>query len=48
MGYEKHLEKNPIQKTEKTVKINVKLQHANQKQRARNRILFKQSFLTLL
>ena len=31
MEWENHLEKNPIQKIEKTAKIKVKLTHANQK-----------------
>ena len=30
-GLENHLEKNPIQKIEKTVKIKVKLPHVNKK-----------------
>ena len=36
-GLENHLEKNPIQKTEKTVKIKVKLPHVNKKPLARKR-----------
>ena len=41
--------KNPIQKTEKTVKIEVKLPHVNKKSLARKRILFsKHRFLTPL
>ena len=31
MDWENHLEKNPIQKLEKTVKIRVKLPHVNKK-----------------
>ena len=36
-GLENRLEKNPIQKTEKTVKIKVKLPHVNKKPLARKR-----------
>ena len=38
MDWENHLEKNPIQKIEKTVKIRVKLPHVNKKPLPRNRI----------
>ena len=38
MDWENHLEKNPIQKVEKTVKIKVKLPHVNRKPLARKRI----------
>ena len=39
MDWENHLEKNPIQKIEKTVKIRVKLPHVNKKKRLpRNRV----------
>ena len=38
MDWENHLEKNPIQKIEKTVKIKVKLPHVYKKPLARNRI----------
>ena len=38
MDWENHLEKNPIQKIEKTVKIGVKLPHVNEKPLPRNRI----------
>ena len=51
MDWENHLEKNPIRKIEKTVKIRVKLQHVNKKPQARKQIftfLFKHRFLTLL
>ena len=37
MDWENHLEKNPIQKTEKTVKFKVKLPHVNKKPLARKR-----------
>ena len=37
MDWENHLEKNPIQKIEKTVKIEVKLPHVNKKPLARKR-----------
>ena len=36
MDWENHLEKNPIQKIEKTVKIRVKLPHVNKKPLPRN------------
>ena len=39
MDWENHLEKNPIQKLEKTVKIKVKLPHVNKKSLARKRIV---------
>ena len=45
MDWENHLEKNPIQKIEKTVKIKVKLPHVNKKP---SEFLFKHRFLTLL
>ena len=49
MDWEKHLEKNPIQKLEKTVKIRVKLPHVNKKIHYREtEFLFKHRFLTLL
>ena len=38
MDWENHLEKNPMQKIEKTVKIKVKLPHVNKKPLARKRI----------
>ena len=38
MYWENHLEKIPIQKIEKTVKIKVKLPHVNKKPLARKRI----------
>ena len=38
MDWENYLEKNPIQKIEKTVKIRVKLPHVNKKSLPRNRI----------
>ena len=38
MDWENHLEKNPIQKIEKTVKIRVKLPHVNEKPIPRHRI----------
>ena len=44
MDWENHLEKNPIQKIEKTVKINVKLPHVNKKPLARNRIFVQKRF----
>ena len=37
MDWENHLEKNPVQKIEKTVKIRVKLPHVNKKPPPRNR-----------
>ena len=45
MEYENHLEKNPIQKTEKTVKIRVKLPKNHYRE---TEFLFKHLFLTLL
>ena len=45
MEWENHLEKNPIQKIEKTVKIRVKLPHENKKPLPRNRIFVKTPFL---
>ena len=39
-----HLEKNPIQKIEKTVKIRVKLPHVNKKPLARKRIFVHTQF----
>ena len=51
MDWKNHLEKNPIQNIEKTVKIKVKLPHVNKKPRARKRIfvqtLFSHSTLNL-
>ena len=44
MECENHLEKNPIQKTEKTVKIKVKLTHVNKKPLARKRIFVQTPF----
>ena len=44
MDWENHLEKNPIQKIEKTVKIRVKLPHVNKKQLPRNRIFVQTVF----
>ena len=41
MDWENQLEKNPIQKIEKTVKIKVKLPHVNKKLLARKRIFVK-------
>ena len=38
MDWENHLEKNPVRKIEKTVKIRVKLPHVNKKPLARKRI----------
>ena len=46
MDWETHLEKDPIQKIEKTVKIKVKLPLANKKRASE--ILFKNRSLTLL
>ena len=43
-GLENHLEKNPIQKIEKTEKIKVKLQHVNKKPTARKRIVVQTPF----
>ena len=45
MDWENHLEKNPIQKIEKTVKIRVKLLHVNKKPLPRNRIFVQTPFL---
>ena len=44
MDWENHLEKNPIQKIEKTVKIRVKLPHVNKKPLPRNRIFVQTPF----
>ena len=44
MNWENHLEKNPIQKIEKTVKIRVKLPHVNKKPLPRNRIFVQTQF----
>ena len=44
MDWENHLEKNPIQKIEKTVKIRVKLPHVNKKSLPRNRIFVQTPF----
>ena len=44
MAWEKHLEKNPIQKIEKTVKIRVKLPHVNKKPLPINRTLIQTPF----
>ena len=44
MDWENHLEKNPIQKIEKTVKIKVKLPHVNKKPLARKRIFVQTPF----
>ena len=44
MDWENHSEKNPIQKTEKTVKIKVKLPHVNKKPLARRRIFVQTPF----
>ena len=44
MDWENHLEKNPIQKIEKTVKIKVKLSHVNKKPQARKRIFVQTPF----
>ena len=44
MDWENHLEKNPIQKIEKTLKINVKLPHVNKKPLARKRIFVQTPF----
>ena len=43
-GLVKPLKKNPIQKNEKTVKINVKLPHVNKKPLARKRIFVQTQF----
>ena len=44
MDWGNHLEKNAIQKIEKTVKIRVKLPHVNKKPLARNRIFVQTPF----
>ena len=44
MDRKNHLEKNPIQKIEKTVKIKVKLPHVNKKPLARKRIFVQTPF----
>ena len=44
MDCENHLEKNPIQKIEKTVKIKVKLPHVNKKPLARKQIFVQTPF----
>ena len=44
MDWENHLEKEPIQKIEKTVKIRVKLPHVNKKPLPRNRIFVQTPF----
>ena len=44
MDWEYHLEKNPIKKIEKTVKIRVKLPHVNKKPPPRNRIFVQTPF----
>ena len=44
MDWENHLEKNLIQKIEKTVKIRVKLPHLNKKPLPRNRIFVQTPF----
>ena len=44
MDWENHLEKNPIQKTEKTVKIKVKLPHVNNKPLAGKQIFVQTPF----
>ena len=44
MDWENHLEKNPIQKIEKTVNIKVKLPHLNKKPLARKRTFVQTSF----
>ena len=44
MDWENHLEKNPIQKIEKTIKIKVKLPHLNKKPLARKRIFVQTPF----
>ena len=48
MDCENNLEKNPIQKIEKTVNIKVKLPHVNKKPLARKRIFVQTPFLALL
>ena len=44
MDWENHLEKNPIPKIEKTVKIRVKLPHVNKKPLPRNQIFVQTPF----
>ena len=44
MVWENYLEKNPIQKIEKTVKIRMKLPHVNKKPLPRNRIFVQTPF----
>ena len=44
MDWENHLEKNPIQKVEKTEKIKAKLPHVNKKPLARKRIFVQTPF----
>ena len=44
MDWENHLEKNPIQKIEKTEKIKVKLPHVNKKPLVRKRIFVQTPF----
>ena len=44
MDWERHLEKNPIQKIEKTVKIKVKLPHVNKISLSRKRISVQRPF----
>ena len=44
MGWENHLEKSPVQKIEKTVKIKVKLPHVNKKPLARKQIFVQTPF----
>ena len=44
MDWENYLEKNPIQKIEKTVKIRLKLPHVNKKPLLRNRIFVQTPF----
>ena len=46
MDWENHLEKNPIQKIEETVKIRVKLPHVNKNHYRETEFLFKHRFLT--
>ena len=43
-GLENHLEKNPIQKLKKTVKIKVKMPHVNKRSLARKRIFVQTPF----
>ena len=44
MDWENHLENNPIQKIERTVKIKVKLPHVNKKSLAKKRIFVQTPF----